>query len=76
MTVGSNTTVGDSDSVGGTVAVGSGVGARVCGGLVGVGWKVAGTMVAVEAGDDSPPQAAMTASVARMPSRNDAALNT
>ena len=62
--------------------VGSGVcailvGVGVAGISVGVGWEVAGRMVAVEAaGDDSPPQAAITASAARMPSRNDAALNT
>ena len=62
-----------------------GVGSGVCASLVGVGvagisvgegWEVAGTMVVVKAGDDSPPQAAMTASAARMPSKNDAALNT
>lgn len=62
-----------------------GAGSGVCGGSagvgvagisVGVGREVAGTIVAVEAGDDSPPQADMTASAARMPSRNDAALNT
>ena len=63
------------------VGVGSGVcailvGVGVAGISVGVGWEVAGTMVAVEAGDDSLPQAAITASAARMPSRNDAALNT
>ena len=85
MTVCSCVAVGDSGSVGGTVAAMAGVGSGVCASLggvgvagtsVGVGWEVAGTMAAVEGGDDSPPQAAMTASTARMPSRNDAALNT
>ncbi len=77
-------TFGDSEGVGGTAASMVDVGAGGCGVLVGmgvdgiavgVGWEVAGTMVAVEAGDDSPPQAATTASAARMASRNDVALN-
>ena len=63
------------------VGVGSGVcaslvGVGVAGISVGAGWEVAGTVVAVEAGDESPPQAAMTASAARMPSRKAADLST
>ena len=81
----SRETFGDSEGVGGTAASMVDVGAGDCGVLVGmgvdgiavgVGWEVAGTMVAVEAGDDSPPQAAMTACAARTASRNDTALNT